>query len=295
MKYQGVWVALATPFTESGALDDAAFEKLLEHVADAGVQGLVPCGTTGESPTLTADERRRIVETTVRFAKQRGLGVLAGCGGNDTAVTIANVKEAAKLGAQGALVVTPYYNKPTAEGLFRHYSKVADGGGLPVVLYNVPGRTGVNLAPETVARLFENDSIVGIKEASGQYGQWLAIAQATDLSRKSLLAGDDDSFAPVLALGGSGIISASANVAPAAFVALYKAHAAGHSAAVWSWQKKLYPLVKALFSESNPGPVKHALSRLGIARDVLRLPLVSVGEGSRKLIDSALRGLELVG
>jgi len=294
MKIEGVHVALATPFRPSGEFDSAAFDKLLDYVVGAGVQGLVPCGTTGEGPALNREERRRLIVRCVEAASKKSLKVTAGCGTNFTATTIEGVNEAADLGAHAALVVSPYYNKPTPEGLFKHFTEVADRGRLPVVLYNVPGRTGVNLAPELVAKLFQHPKIVAIKEASGQFGQWLALAHGCDLSAKSLLAGDDDGFAPILSLGGSGIISASANVAPAQFVALFDHFRKGDSAAAWGIQKKLLPLVKAMFTESNPGPVKHALSRLGIAEDVLRLPLVPVRPETRAAIETSLRGLELL-
>lgn len=293
MNLEGVFVALATPFQSNGELDLPAYEKLLSSVIGAGVHGLVPCGTTGESPTLNRTERQQVISLAVRAAQPQGLPVVVGCGTNDTRSTVDTVNEAADLGAHGALVVSPYYNKPTPEGLFAHFTEVAERGRLPVVLYNVPGRTGVNLSPELVQKLFSHPKIVGIKEASGQYGQWLAISQTCDLSAKGLLAGDDDSFAPVLALGGKGIISASANVAPAAFVALYEAFRKGDASGAWSIQRKLNPLVKAMFAESNPGPIKYALSQLGIGEDRLRLPLVSVRPDTRKLVDNALRELEL--
>ncbi len=294
MKFEGVYVALATPFSAEGEIDTGALDRLLQRVVAAGVHGLVPCGTTGESPSLSRDERRLIIGAAVRAASSQGLKVIAGCGTNVTASTVERVNEAADQGANAALIVSPYYNKPTPEGLFRHFTEVAEKGRLPVVLYNVPGRTGVNLAPDLVAKLWQHPKIVGIKEASGQFGQWLALAHGCDLVTKSLLAGDDDSFAPILALGGSGIISASANVAPAQFVALFEAFRRGDAVSGWNLQKKLYPLVQALFLESNPGPVKYALHRLGLGEDYLRLPLVSVREGTRRSIEIALQGLEFI-
>ncbi len=294
MKIEGVHVALATPFRATGEFDSAAFDKLLDYVIGAGVHGLVPCGTTGEGPALNREERRLLIKRCVEAASKKNLKVTAGCGTNFTATTVESVNEAADLGAHAALVVSPYYNKPTPEGLYKHFTEVADRGRLPVVLYNVPGRTGVNLSPELVAKLFQHPKIVAIKEASGQFGQWLALAHGCDLSTKSLLAGDDDGFAPILALGGTGIISASANVAPAHFVALFEAFRKGDSASAWGIQKKLLPFVKAMFAESNPAPVKYALSRMGISEDSLRLPLVSVRPETRSLIEAALRGLELL-
>lgn len=294
MKLEGVYVALATPFRASGELDLGGLDKLLERVISAGVHGLVPCGTTGESPTLSREERRQIIQASVRAAAAKKLKVIAGCGTNATASTVDSVNEAADLGAHATLIVSPYYSKPTPEGLYRHFTEVAEKGRLPVVLYNVPGRSGVNISPELVAKLFQHPKIVAIKEASGQYCQWLGISHGCDLTSKSLLAGDDDSFAPILALGGTGIISASANVAPAQFVALYDAFRKGDTAGAWSLQKKLLPFVKAMFTESNPGPVKHALHRLGLGEDFLRSPLVPVRPETRALIQTALQGLELL-
>jgi 4-hydroxy-tetrahydrodipicolinate synthase len=294
VKLEGVYVALATPFQANGDLDSASLDKLIAYVIDAGVHGLVPCGTTGESPALSREEKRQVIALSVKAAAAKKLKVIAGCGTNCTRTTLEAMHEAADLGADGALIVSPYYNKPTPEGLLRHFTEAADKGRLPVVLYNVPGRTGVNLTPDLVQKLFQHPNIVAIKEASGQFGQWLAIAESCDLAAKSLLAGDDDSFAPVLALGGSGIISASANVAPAQFVAMYDAFRSGDAAGAWSIQKRLSPLVKALFAESNPGPVKHALSRLGLGEDALRLPLVPVREATRAALASAMKGLEIL-
>ncbi len=290
----GVYVALATPFTTKGQLDEAALGKLLSYVIEAGVHGLVPCGTTAESPTLSREERIKIIKASVAAAAPKGLKVIAGCGTNATASTIESVNEAADLGVQATLIVSPYYNKPTPEGLYRHFTEVADKGRLPVVLYNVPGRSGVNISPELVQKLFQHPKIIAIKEASGQFGQWLAIAQTCDLTSKSLLAGDDDGFAPILALGGTGIISASANVAPAEFVALYNYFKEGDLAAAWNLQKRLNPFVKAMFAESNPAPVKHALHLLGLGADYLRSPLVPVRPETRTAIQSALHGLELL-
>jgi 4-hydroxy-tetrahydrodipicolinate synthase len=291
-RLEGVFVAVATPFREDGSLDRPTLDRLLDALIAQGVHGLVPCGTTGESPTLSALEKRAVIGAAVRAAA--GRPVIAGVGGNHTRAVIEATAEAADLGATAALAVTPYYNKPTPEGLLRHFTAVADEGKLPLVLYNVPGRTGVNLAPELAAKLLAHPRIVGIKEASGQYGQWLAIAHGADLADRALLAGDDDAFAPILALGGSGIISASANVAPGHFVALFEAFRKGDFNAMFAIQKKLYPLVKAMFAESNPGPVKYALSRLGFGEDVLRPPLVPVRPETRALVDGALKGLELV-
>jgi 4-hydroxy-tetrahydrodipicolinate synthase len=273
----------------------------LEFLASHGVDGFVPCGTTGESTALSPEERRAVIALTREVAKSRGLKTIAGCGGNATASVLALIQEAEELGCDAALVVTPYYNKPTQAGLLAHYRYLADHSRLPILLYNVPSRTGVSLAVETTAKLLEHPGIVGIKEASGQYGQWLAIAHQLD-TRKSLLAGDDDAFACVLALGGSGTISAAANLVPGLFVAMYRHAAKGELGAAFQIQKKLFPLIKALFAETNPAPLKFALHHLtqaparsgssGVLENVLRLPLTPIGQATELLLLEAMRGLE---
>lgn len=294
MKFEGVYVATTTPFTAEGALDKDALKKHLAYLADAGVHGFVPCGTTGEASVLDATERSEVLCLTLEVAKQRGLKVIAGCGGNSTAAVLELVKQAKAMGCHGALVVTPYYNKPTQPGLKAHFEHIANESAFPIVLYNVPGRTSVNLAPETAAALFENENIVAIKEASGQHGQWMALAYAMDTSRKGLMAGDDDAFATILALGGCGMISASANVAPQAFVSLYNFAKQGKWSEAFALQKKLLPLVKALFVETSPSPAKAALAMLGRGGSGVRLPLVPASDTAIAQVKAALRGLELL-
>jgi len=289
----GVFVANVTPFNDDGSLDMAGLAAHLEWLADAGVQGLVPCGTTGEAPTLSREERSVVLRAAVSVARARGLKVIAGCGGNDTRVVLELMREAAELGCDAALVVTPYYNKPTQAGLVAHYLALADRGALPVVLYHVPGRTAVTLAIETVATLFAHPRILGLKEASGQYGYWTRLTAELPLAEKALLAGDDDAVAVILALGGCGVISASANVAPRHFVRLYEAAASGDWERAFAIQKSLLPLVGAMFLETNPAPAKRALAMLGRGTGALRLPLVPVGGVTEAALSAVVAGLEL--
>lgn len=294
MKFEGIFVATTTPFTAQGALDKDALKRHLVYLADAGVHGFVPCGTTGEASVLSATEREEVLRLTLEVARQRGLKAIAGCGGNATAGVLESVKAAKVMGFDGALVVTPYYNKPTQRGLKAHFEHIANESRFPIVLYNVPGRTSVNLAPETAAELFANPHIVAIKEASGMHGQWMELSAKMDTAAKALLAGDDDAFATILALGGSGIISASANVAPQAFVALYNAAKAGRWGEAFATQKRLLPLIKAMFAETSPAPAKAALELLGRGTSRLRLPLVGVTEATLTQVKTALRAMELL-
>jgi 4-hydroxy-tetrahydrodipicolinate synthase len=290
---QGVFVATVTFFDKAGKLSLPRLEAHLERLADAGVDGFVPCGTTGEAATLEAAEQREVISVAVTVARRRKLKVIAGCGGNDTKKVVALVAEAATLQCDGALVVTPYYNKPTAAGLLAHYRAVADDGGLPVFLYNVPGRTNVNLLPPTVAELFAHRNIVGIKEASGNYGQWLQLATLVNLAEKAVVAGDDDALTVLQALGGCGIISASANLAPELFVSLYRLGAEGKWDEAFSLQKKLFPLIRALFSETSPSPLKYALEQQGHGDNIVRLPLVPISAATEEVVRSAMQALEL--
>lgn len=293
MRPSGVWVATPTFFDDSGALSLGALEAHFERLAAAGVHGLVPCGTTGETPTLDSSEWRDVVALAVRVARRKGMGVMAGCGGNDTRGALERVKEAKGLGCDSALVVCPYYNKPTAAGLEAHFTKIATEGGLPIVLYNIPGRTGVNLTPDSTARLFSLDQVVGIKESTGNLSQWIEIAEKVDLARKALLAGDDNAVATVMALGGSGVVSVGANVDPSRFVQLVEHARDGRFAEAFALQIRLNPLIRSLFLETNPAPVKHALSRRFGTPGALRLPLVPVTAPTASAIDSCLGKMEL--
>lgn len=287
LNLDGVFVAVCTPFSSDGSVDVNAFVAHLESLALAKVQGFVVCGTTGEAATLTDTERKIVLEKALQVAKKHDLVAIAGCGSNDTAATLKSIQEASRLGYAAALVVTPYYNKPTPSGLAKHYEQLAERGGLPIILYNVPSRTGVNLSPELTVKLMELPQIVGIKEATGNYSQWMTLAQSDCWKEKALLAGDDDAFATILALGGKGVISATANVAPKPFVELFQAARSGNWEKAFRLQKDLFPLIRAMFLETNPGPLKFALNRSKkhpAYPPFLRLPLVAVESSTEEKI-----------
>lgn len=294
MKLTGVWVAVVSFFNKDFSLDLPRFRAHCEWLLDCGVEGLVPCGTTGEGPTLTSLEREQLINTSVELAEKKGKKVIAGCGGNNTATVKALIEAASHSGAHAALVVTPYYNKPSQAGLVAHYEHLADHSNIPIVLYNVPSRTGVNLLPETVIKLWQHPRLVGLKEASGNHSQWLALTSPALPENRYLLAGDDDAYATLFSLGASGIISASANVVPQLFVQLDKHLRANEWQAAWGLQKRLFPLIQSFFSETNPGPIKYFLSRMGKGLENLRLPLVAVNAETQKKIDFQLKAWELV-
>ncbi len=276
-------VALATPFRK-GRVDFTAIDRLVDFQLAEGTQGLVPCGTTGEASTLSLDEYRAVVSRVVRRARGR-LPVLAGAGSNNTEHSIALGRTAAKAGADGILVVTPYYNKPTQEGLYAHYSQLARETRFPIVLYNVPSRTGIAIAPDTVARLFAIKNIVAIKEASG------AIETATEilsLCRIPLLSGTDAVNLPLMAIGAVGAISVVANVAPRLVRRMIDAAQAKDWKTARILHYTLYPLAKNLFLEANPIPVKAALRMMGLCSDELRLPLTRLAKRYESAVRQAL-------
>lgn len=287
--FQGTMTALATPF-RNGGLDEDALRRLVEDQIAGGVDVLVPCGTTGEGATLTAEEAARVVRVTVEQSNGRA-PVMAGCGSNSTSTTIANVRRAKEAGAQGTLVVTPYYNKPTQEGLFRHFEAVAREGGLPVVLYNVPSRTSVDLLPETVGRLAKVPGIVGIKEASGSIPRAIEVLEAVAGRDFDLLAGDDAMALAVIAVGGVGVISVASNVVPDRVSALVRAAMSGDLSTARRLQVELQPLVRALFCETNPTPCKAGLALQGKMSDEVRLPLAPASEAAREKMRQALQQL----
>lgn len=280
-------VALVTPF-RGGAVDEAALRDLARWQIDNGTDGLVPCGTTGEGATLSGDELFRVVRACVEEARGR-VPVIAGCGSNDTRRTIDNVRRAKEAGADLALVVTPYYNKPSPEGLFRHFEAVAKQGGLPVVLYNVPSRTSLDMLPDTIARCAKVPGIVAVKEASGSVVRVAEILAAGVPEDFAILAGDDMFTLPTLASGGHGVISVVANIAPADMADLCDAFFAGDLPKAQRAQTRFAPLVKAMFCETNPLPVKYALARMGRIAPELRLPLVPISEAGAAKVDAALR------
>ena len=286
-RLRGSMVALVTPFRD-GAVDEAALRALARWQIEKGTAGLVPCGTTGEGATVTADEHFRIVRACAEEARGR-VPVIAGCGSNDTRKTIENVQRAKEAGADAALVVTPYYNKPTPEGLFRHFEAVAKQGGLPVVLYNVPSRTSVDMLADTVARCAKLPEIIGVKEASGNVVRIVEIQAAGIPPDFALLAGDDMFTLPTMASGGHGVISVVANIAPADMAGLCDAFFAGDLAKAQRAQSRFVNLVKAMFCETNPMPVKHALYRMGRISPELRLPLVPISQSGAIRVEAAMR------
>ena len=291
--FQGSITALITPFKD-GKVDAAAFQKLIEWQIDQGTHGLVPCGTTGESPTLTHDEHRRVVELCVEAAAGR-VPVIAGAGSNSTAEAIELTRHAKTAGADGALVVTPYYNKPTQEGLYLHFKAVADSADIPIVIYNIPGRSVVAMSVDTMARLFKLNNIVGVKDATANLAR--ASQQRAILGKDFIqLSGEDATALGFMAHGGQGCISVTANVAPALCAEFQLACLAGNFRLALQLQDRLMPLHDTLFVESNPGPVKYAASRLGLCGAETRLPLAPLSAASKKKVDDALSavGLALV-
>jgi len=289
--WTGVGTALVTPFTKSGELDEAGVRRLARRQIDAGVHFLVPCGTTGETPTLSEAERRRVVELVVEEANGR-VPVMAGAGGYDTREVVHAAREMQKAGANGLLSVTPYYNKPTPEGLFQHFSAVADATELPIVLYNVPGRTGCNMEAPTVARLATIPHIVGVKEASGNIQQMAEILRAVPPAFQ-VLSGDDAITIPLMAIGGRGIISVASNSIPAEMAQMVEAAEAGDYAAARAMHHRLLPLLLVNFVESNPGPVKFAMAAMGLCEEVFRLPMVSPRPAAKDRILAVMAELGL--
>jgi 4-hydroxy-tetrahydrodipicolinate synthase len=281
--FEGLAVALITPF-RNGALDREALGRLATHLVEAGVTALYPCGCTGEATSLTREERTQVIRTVVEAARGRA-AVIAGTGTAVTSETIEVSLEAIRAGADGVMVITPYSVKPTQEGLLAHYRAVADRVDRPVVLYNVPSRTGVSIAPETVARLAEHPRVAAIKEASGSLDQASAIRARCDIV---ILAGDDSLYLPLLSVGARGVVSVAGHVAPAEMIAIRVHALAGRAADAEAVHRKLMPVFRALFLETSPAPVKHALMRLGFTTGELRLPLVPVRPETAAAVDQAL-------
>jgi len=290
--FTGTGTALVTPFRRDGSLDEPTLRALIKRQIDAGIDFLVPCGTTGESPTLTHEEHLRVVEIAVELAKGR-VPVLAGAGGYNTAEVIALARELAEIGADGILSVTPYYNKPTQEGLYQHYKAIAEAITLPIVVYSVQGRTGVNVEPATVRRLATIENIVGIKEASGNISQMAAILNAVPDSFH-VLSGDDAITLPLIALGGRGVISVVSNEIPAEMARLTRLALDCDFAAARQIHRRVHPLMEVNFVESNPIPVKAAMAQMGLLEPVWRLPLVAPKAENEARIRAVLESLELL-
>jgi 4-hydroxy-tetrahydrodipicolinate synthase len=289
--WTGVGTALVTPFTRGGELDEVAIRRLARRQIDEGIHFLVPCGTTGESPTLTHDEHLRVVSLVIEEARGR-VPVLAGAGGYNTKDVADLARELEHLGAQGILSVTPYYNKPTQDGLIKHYEAIASRTSLPIVLYNVPGRTGCNIEPRTVARLAEVPNIVGVKEASGNMTQMCEVRRGVP-DDFLVLSGDDAMTLPLMAVGGNGLISVASNVAPAPMVAMVEAAERGDFAAARAMHTRLLPLMLVNFVESNPIPVKAAMVQLGLLEEIYRLPMVPPSAATRTKLSEVLAALDL--
>ena len=284
--FEGVHTALITPFID-GKLDEAALRNLVEQQIAAGISGLVPCGSTGESATLSHDEHNDVIDIVISAAAGR-VPVIAGTGSNNTHEAIALTRHAEQAGAAGALLLSPYYNKPTQQGLVEHFEAIADETTLPLVLYNIPGRTASNILPETVARLAERDSIVGIKEACGDLDQ---IARLIALCPDDfvVVSGDDSLLLPMVAIGGKGAISVTSNIAPQAMLDLYRAAEASDMQRAREIHYQLLPVFDALFCETNPIPVKAALALMGVVQDEIRLPLTQITQNNRDHLAAVLK------
>jgi len=288
---QGIYTALITPFKD-GKVDEKAFQAFVEWQISEGVHGLVPCGTTGESPTLTHDEHNRVIDMTIEVAKGRAQ-VMAGTGSNSTDEAIMTTKHAKKAGADSVLLVAPYYNKPTQEGLFQHFKAINDAVEIPMIVYNIPGRSVVNISDDTLARLSELPNIVGIKDATGD------LARVHTLRHRmkkplAIMSGEDMTAVAFNAIGGTGCISVSSNIMPKACAQVQNASLAGDIKGALALQDTLVPLHEVMFCETSPGPVKYGASLLGKCREEMRLPLVSPSEASKKAVSQVLRSLGLL-
>lgn len=289
--FRGSIVAIVTPFKD-GKVDEDAFCGLIEWHISSGTNAVVPCGTTGESATLEYEEHYRVIEIAVKAVNKR-LPIIAGTGANSTDETIMMTKKAKKLGAEAALLVAPYYNKPTQEGLFRHYKGVAEAVDIPIVLYNVPGRTAVNILPATVARLAKIENIVAIKEATGDMKQVSEVIRLCG-DRITVLSGDDFTTFPLLTLGGKGVISVTANIAPREVSDMCRLWEHGKHDDARSLHYKLEPLNNAMFIETNPIPVKTALALMGKIREEFRLPLCEMSDANREKLKKAIKDFGLI-
>jgi 4-hydroxy-tetrahydrodipicolinate synthase len=290
--FQGAMVAIVTPFKD-GRVDEAALRQLIEFQIANGTHGIVPCGTTGESATLSFKEHERVVEITIEQVNKR-VPVIAGTGSNNTEEAVRLTMHAKEAGADGALMISPYYNKPTQEGLYRHFKKVADSVDIPIIVYNIPGRTAVNMEPDTIARLARIDNIVGVKEATG------SMKQITDIVAKcgsdfDVLSGEDYITFPLLCVGGKGVISVVSNVAPRDMADLCNLFLEGRFEEAQRLYYKLLPLCHALFYETNPAPVKAALAMMKkISSDEVRLPLVPMSDANRERLRKDLQNYGLI-
>jgi len=291
MEIKGAITAIVTPF-KGGLFDEKAYEGLIDWQIREGIHGLVPCGTTGEASTLDYEEHYRVIEVAIKAVNKR-VPVIAGTGSNSTDETIEITKKAKELGADAALIVTPYYNKPTQEGLYRHYKTVAEAVDIPIVLYNVPGRTSVNMLPSTVARLAEVKNIVAIKEASGDMKQVSEIIRLCG-DRLSVISGDDFTTLTLLALGGKGVISVSSNVAPGLVAEMLNAWERDDIKKAREIHYRLEPLNAAMFIETNPIPAKTALAMMGKISEEIRMPLCEISKANRDKLEGVLKAMGII-
>ena len=291
-KFRGAFVAIVTPMID-GKIDEQGLTDLIEFQIAGGTHGIVPCGTTGESATMSHAEHHRVVELTIKVVNGR-VPVLAGTGSNSTSESIELTRHAKEAGADGALMITPYYNKPSQEGLYQHFKAVAEAVDIPIILYNVPSRTSVNMLPETVARLAAISNIVGIKEATGNLAQ---IAEVIRLCPEgfAVLSGDDPTSMATVAIGGTGVISVTSNVAPAEMAQMMDAALAGDFAKARALHYQLFPLMQAMFFDTNPVPAKATLAMMGkITSDQVRLPLYALNDATRDKVKKAISGYGLI-
>ena len=288
---EGVLPAIITPFTKDNEIDREGLQQNIGFLIENGVSGIVPCGTTGESATLSIEEHEKVIEISVECST---VPVIAGTGSNNTTEALELTRFAKDAGAAGALLITPYYNKPNDKGMLAHFKKIANEVDIPMILYNVPSRTGINLKPELVAELAKESNIVGIKEASGNLGQITQIIEMTHDEDFVVLSGDDALTLPIMALGGSGVISVVANVAPKLTVSMVEAFRKGDMEEAKKLNLALAPLIRAIFLETNPIPIKKAVELIGLPAGDLRLPLASMSEDNERKLRKALNDLHLI-
>ena len=293
MEFRGSIVAMITPFTEDGKIDRAGVEKLINFHIENDTDAILLAGTTGESATLTHDEHKELIQMGVEISRGR-IPIIAGTGSNSTAEALDLTRAAKDAGADAALLITPYYNKPTQKGMYLHFKKIAEEVDIPIILYNVPSRTGINLLPDTVARLSEIPNIVAVKEASGNLGQMVQIVSKVKEGFK-LMSGDDQLLLPILSIGGTGVISVVANIIPKDMAQMIKEWEAGNIEKTREMYYKMYPLAQAMFYETNPIPVKTAAGLLGLPTGPLRLPLAPMDESNLERMKQAMKnyGLEV--
>ncbi len=291
--FSGSFVALVTPF-KNGMVNTEALMELVDFQIANKTSGLVPCGTTGESATLSHDEHERVIEMVVRQARRR-IPVIAGAGSNSTSESISLTKHAYESGADAVLSIVPYYNKPTQEGIFEHFAAIAKNVPIPIIIYNIPSRTGVNMLPSTLIRLAEkHKNIVGVKESSGNMDQITEILRSMDTKKFTVLSGDDSLTLPILAEGGKGVISVLANIAPKAVNELYQAFMKGNLKKAQELHYKTYPLIKTLFLETNPAPLKTAMEMMGLCDSEMRLPMCPLSDENKKALAKELRAFGLI-